>query len=135
MAGTLTPSWFLYFTDSVGAPLSGGKVYTYATGTSTPVTVYQDAALSVPWSNPIILPADGKVTIYQDAETIKAVVKDSDDNLQDSYDPIASTALNSSLGGSPSSPLRATTFTRLPPRRIPPAPPSARFTPARACSA
>ena len=100
MAGTLTPSWFLYFTDSVGAPLSGGKVYTYATGTSTPVTVYQDASLAVPWSNPIILPADGKVTIYQDAETIKAVVKDSDDNLQDSYDPIASTALNSSLGGS-----------------------------------
>jgi hypothetical protein len=100
MAGTLTPSWFLYFTDSVGAPLSGGKVYTYVTGTTTPATVYQDAALAVPWSNPIILPADGKVTIYQDAETIKAVVYNSADVLQDSYDPIASTALNSSLGGS-----------------------------------
>ena len=99
MAGTLTPSWFLYFTDSNGAPLAGGKIYTYVTGTSTPATVYQDSSLATPWSNPIILPADGKVTIYQDAETIKAVVYNSDDVLQDTYDPIASTALNSSLGG------------------------------------
>jgi len=99
MAGTLTPSWFLYFTDSTGAPLSGGKVYTYVTGTSTPTTVYQDAALLTPWSNPIILPADGKVTVYQGPETIKAVVYNSQDVLQDTYDPIASTALSSSLGG------------------------------------
>ena len=25
MAGTLTPSWFLYFTDSVGAAVSQGR--------------------------------------------------------------------------------------------------------------
>jgi len=99
MAGTLTPAWFLYFTDSEGAPLSGGKIYTYVTGTSTPLTVYQDSGLSTPWSNPIIIPSDGRVTIYQGANTMKAVVYDSDDVLQDSFDPIASTALNASIGG------------------------------------
>ena len=100
MAGTLTPSWFLAFTTSAGVPLSGGKVYTYVTGTSTPATVYTDAALLVAFSNPIILPADGKATIYQDANTIKAVVYDSTDVLQATYDPIRSAALTSAAGGS-----------------------------------
>ena len=99
MAGTLTPAWFHYFTDSEGAPLSGGKVYTYLTGTSTPTPVYQDADLLVPFSNPIILPADGRVTIYQDANTIKAVWYTSADVLVDSVDPIGSVAINASLGG------------------------------------
>lgn len=98
MAGTLTPAWFLYFTTSTGTPLSGGKIYTYITGTSTPITVYQDADLLVPFSNPIIIPSNGQVTIYQGANTIKAVVYNSADVLQDSYDPIQSTALVSSVG-------------------------------------
>ncbi len=88
--GTLTPPWFLAFTDSTGAPLAGGKIYTYITGTSTPVTVYQNSTLTTAWSNPIILPADGKVTIYQTSDIIKAVVYNSADVLQATYDPIMS---------------------------------------------
>lgn len=100
MAGTLTPAWFLYFTDAAGAPLVGGKIYTYVTGTSTPTPVYQDAGLTTAWSNPIIIPADGRVTIYQDTNIIKAVIYNSADVLQESIDPISSPALIASLGGS-----------------------------------
>ena len=32
--------------DSNGDPLSGGKVYTYQPGTSTPMTTYSDYGLS-----------------------------------------------------------------------------------------
>lgn len=96
MAGTLTPAWFLYFTDSQGNPLVGGRIHTFISGTSTPTPVYQDAALTTPWSNPIIIPADGRVTIYQDANTIKAIVSDSAGNVLETIDPIASTALNAS---------------------------------------
>lgn len=99
MAGTLTPAWFLYFGDEGGEPLVGGKIYTYLSGTSTPTPVYQDADLNTPFSNPIIIPADGRVTIYQDTTTIKAVVYDSNDVLQDTYDPIQSTALDSGSAG------------------------------------
>ena len=53
----------------------------------------------MPHANPIIIPSNGQVVIYQDANSIKAVVYNSADVLQYSYDPIQSTALNSSLGG------------------------------------
>lgn len=99
MAGTLTPPWFQYFSDDGGEPLVGGKIYTYLSGTSTPTPVYQDADLNTPFSNPIIIPADGRVTIYMDTTTIKAVVYNSSDVLQDTYDPIQSTALDSGSGG------------------------------------
>lgn len=113
MAGTLTPAWFLYFTTATGEPLSGGKIYTYITGTSTPTTVYQDATLATPWSNPIIIPSDGKVTIYQGTGIIKAVVYNSADVLQDTFDPISPTSANSGLsiipfGGTQSYPIVVT---------------------------
>lgn len=100
MAGTLTPAWFLYFADDEGNPLVGGKVYTYITGTSTPTPVYQDADLNTEWDNPIIIPADGVVVIYQAANTIKAIIHDADDVLVRTIDPIGSNALNTSAGGS-----------------------------------
>lgn len=53
-----------------GTPLAGGKVYTYAAGTSTPLDTFNDADLAVGHenTNPIILDAYGKAVIYlQDA--------------------------------------------------------------------
>ncbi len=50
----------IQFCDNSGDPLNGGKVYAYQTGTSTPSTTYQDAALTTPHANPIVLDAYGR---------------------------------------------------------------------------
>ena len=64
--------------DSSGNPLSGGKVYTYAAGTSTPKTTYSDRSLTTPNANPVILDSDGEANIYLDG-AYKIVLKDSSD--------------------------------------------------------
>lgn len=48
------------FFDDDGDPLNGGKVYVYATGTSTPVSAYRDADLTTPHASPITLDAAGR---------------------------------------------------------------------------
>ena len=48
--------------DQFGAPLAGGHLYTIQAGTvSTPQNSYQDSALTLPWPNPIILSASGRL--------------------------------------------------------------------------
>lgn len=49
------------FFDDLGNVLSGGKVYTYDAGTTTPRATYTDITGSVPHSNPIILDSAGRV--------------------------------------------------------------------------
>ncbi len=52
-----------YF-DNNGNPLSGGKVYTYDAGTTTPRLTWSDINETVPNANPIILDAAGRANIY-----------------------------------------------------------------------
>jgi hypothetical protein len=49
------------FFDNNGQPLSGGKIYTYAAGTTTPQATYTSALGITPHSNPIILDSAGRV--------------------------------------------------------------------------
>lgn len=49
---------------STGAPLSGGKLYTYSPGTTTPKATYSDKAHTTANANPTILDAYGEATIY-----------------------------------------------------------------------
>jgi len=49
-----------FFTDT-GVPLSGGKLYSYAAGTTTPQTTYTSASGATPLANPIILNSAGRV--------------------------------------------------------------------------
>jgi len=49
------------FLDDNGNPLTGGKLYSYEAGTTTPQVTYTTAAGNVPHSNPIILDAAGRV--------------------------------------------------------------------------
>lgn len=58
--GLLAPLPILQFFDNSGVMLTGGKLCTYASGTTTPQATYSDAVLSVPNSNPIILTASGR---------------------------------------------------------------------------
>lgn len=49
------------FFDNNGQPLSGGKVYTYAAGTTTPQATYTSALGITPHANPIVLDSAGRV--------------------------------------------------------------------------
>ena len=49
------------FFDNSGVILSGGKIYTYAAGTTTPQAVYTSSAGTTPHSNPIVLDSAGRV--------------------------------------------------------------------------
>lgn len=53
-------------TDSSGNPLAGGKVYTYACGTTTNKTTWQDGNKFASHANPVVLDAEGKKLIFAD---------------------------------------------------------------------
>ena len=52
------------FIDINGKPLVGGKVYNYAVGTSTLLDTYQDTALTIPNTNPVVLDSRGQCVMY-----------------------------------------------------------------------
>lgn len=66
-------------TDANGDPVSGALVYFYQTGTTTPITVYSDEALSVAHSQPVVADSGGLLAqvFYGGASSPKVVVKDS----------------------------------------------------------
>ncbi|MEI6644072.1 MAG: hypothetical protein WCL10_18785 [Novosphingobium sp.] len=72
----LLPNPRQQFFGSDGKPLAGGKVYTYAAGTSTPKATYTDAAGTTPNANPIILNARGEATVFWSG-TYKVTLTDS----------------------------------------------------------
>jgi microcystin-dependent protein len=47
--------------DAQGRPLSGGQLYFFVAGTTTPQNSFQDTALTIPYPNPITLDASGRV--------------------------------------------------------------------------
>ena len=49
------------FFDNNGVILTGGKIYTYAAGTTTPATTYTSSTGVTPHANPIILDSAGRV--------------------------------------------------------------------------
>jgi hypothetical protein len=81
-----------FFTNT-GAVLTGGKLYTYAAGTTTPQVSYTTNAGNVARTNPIILDAAGRVgdggEIWITAQPYKFVLKDSTDVLIATYDNIS----------------------------------------------
>jgi hypothetical protein len=80
-----------FFTNT-GAVLTGGKLYTYLAGTTTPATTYTTNAGNVARTNPIILDAAGRVPgsgeIWISPISYKFVLKDSNDVLIATYDNV-----------------------------------------------
>lgn len=79
------------FLGNTGLPLSGGKLYTYQAGSSTPLASYTSIDGTIANSNPIILGSDGKLPeelwlTY--GYNYKLVLKDSADVLIYTYDNI-----------------------------------------------
>lgn len=81
------------FFDNDGNVLSGGKIYTYVAGTSTPTPTYTTAAGNIAHSNPIVLDSGGRVPTGEiwltDGVLYKFVLKDSGDALIATYDNIS----------------------------------------------
>jgi hypothetical protein len=79
-----------FFTNS-GVPLSGGKLYTYAAGTTTPKTSYTSSSGATAHTNPIILDSAGRVPggeIWISAPPYKFVLNTSADVLIATYDNV-----------------------------------------------
>ena len=61
----LSPWTRVRFLDANGDPLSGGKLYTYLTGTSTSKATYSDSGGTLN-ANPVILDAEGYTDVWLD---------------------------------------------------------------------
>lgn len=73
---------FPAFYDNSGNPLSGGKVWTYEAGTSTPLASYTDRGGSVANANPVVLDSAGRASIWlQTNVAYKIRVDDSAGNV------------------------------------------------------
>ena len=87
--------------DNNGDPLTGGKLYTYAAGTTSPLTTYTSSSGVTPHTNPIILDAAGRVPggeIWLDyAYLYKIIVKTSADVLIATYDNLGGSFNTTSL--------------------------------------
>jgi hypothetical protein len=85
----LPPVLKQYWTDANGNPLAGGKIYTYAAGTSTPQATYTDSTGDTESANPIVLDASGYAAMWLDPTlSYKFVVKDSTDVTQHTIDNV-----------------------------------------------
>jgi hypothetical protein len=63
MAVLYTPHFMQFFDDN-GEPLSGGLLYTYAAGTTTPKATFTTEAGNISNPNPIVLDAAGRAVIF-----------------------------------------------------------------------
>lgn len=94
MAVLFTSPYFQAFDDN-GNPLSGGKVYTYAAGTSTPKPTFTTAEATQEHENPIILDAAGRAVIFIQG-SYDYVITDALDNIIETVSNVTSfTALES----------------------------------------
>lgn len=69
-----------YF-DNVGAPLAGGKLFSFLAGTSTPLATFTDHTGSVQNTNPVILDAAGRAEVWLTATSYKLTLTDAN-NVQ-----------------------------------------------------
>jgi len=80
------------FFNNDGTVLAGGKLYTYAAGTSTPKTSYTTSAGTIAHTNPIVLDSAGRVPsgeIWLTAGTYKFSIFTSANVLIATYDNIS----------------------------------------------
>ena len=82
------------FFDNNGVILTGGKIYTYEAGTTTPLPTYTSSSGSTAHTNPIVLDSAGRVPnggeIWNALQLYKFVLKTSNDVLLATYDNVGS---------------------------------------------
>lgn len=103
---TLSPTPKMQFFDDAGNLLAGGKLYTYAAGTSTPLASYTNASGTIANTNPIILDVRGEANVWLGGVSYKFELRDSANNLIWTVDNITSyEVLKDSLAASSGSSL------------------------------
>lgn len=102
---TLCPILKQKFFGNDGKPLNGGKLFSYAAGSSTKVATYQDAAGASPNTNPVILDYRGEANVFIPPNTsykfVLAPAADTDPPTNPiwSIDPVVSSQLLTLYGG------------------------------------
>lgn len=86
MASIYTPH-FIQFLDDDGNILSGGKLYTYDAGTTTPKATYTAADGITPNANPVVLDSSGRATVFLSG-SYKFRLEDSLGNLIEETDNV-----------------------------------------------
>lgn len=86
------------FFDAAGAPLSGGRVFTYEAGTTTPKDTYTTSAGTVANANPVILDSQGYADIWLGDGNYKIELRTSDGSTLWTVDNFAGDATGA-LGG------------------------------------
>lgn len=82
----LTPLTGQFF-DNNGDPLSGGLIYSYIAGTTTPQATYTDASGTTPAANPVVLNSAGRADVWGSG-VYKFIIKDSLGNTIDTLDNV-----------------------------------------------
>lgn len=75
----LSPQPKMQFLTAAGVPLSGGKVYTYIAGTTTPQATFTDYTGSTPNTNPVTLDSRGEANIWLGGALYKFRLTDAND--------------------------------------------------------
>lgn len=113
----LAPTLKQRFFDANGAPLVGGKLYSYVTGTTTPKATYTDESLGAANANPIILDANGEANVWLDSGLYRFALTDSLDVPQWTVDRVSavgsSTDASSYANGAITLANNVTTFTNI----------------------
>jgi hypothetical protein len=81
MIATLSPSPKMQFFTAAGIPLVGGKLFTYASGTTVPLATYTSSAATTANANPVILDSRGEANVWFGPSRYTLLLKDSLDNL------------------------------------------------------
>lgn len=100
MPTTLSPSPKQQFFDANGNPLVGGKLYSYAAGTSTPLATYTDSTGGSANTNPVILDSRGEANVWLASASYKLVLKDYNDVTIWTVDNIDAISVLSTLAAS-----------------------------------
>lgn len=79
MVATISPDPRLQFFASDGSFLVGGKLYTYAAGTTTPLATYTSSSGGTANTNPVILNSRGETSVWLGSSQYKFVLKDAND--------------------------------------------------------
>jgi hypothetical protein len=90
----------LQFLDANGAPLVGGKLYTYAAGTTTPQVTYTDFGGGTANANPVILDSRGEASVWLGTALYKMALYSATDVLIWTVDNIGGFATLAQLAAS-----------------------------------
>lgn len=90
----------LQFLDANGAPLVGGKLYTYVAGTTTPQASYTDYGGGTANANPVILDSRGEASVWLNTALYKMALYSATDVLIWTVDNIGGFATLAQLAAS-----------------------------------